>query len=173
MHTLTRTAAAISAVALCGLAALPPAHAAGAGTTFVDYDQNVRTLPAGGPYCAFPVERVLNGRISTRTSFTADGTETDFSWASRFSYVLRNPANGHQLTSALAGTEVVTTYPDGTITDVVKGNDLNFTAPGVGRITGYVGLEAAVIGPDGSVTLTKRTHNMADSVFPAACAYLA
>jgi hypothetical protein len=81
---------------LVGLA-LATAGNASIETTFVDYDQNLRTLPAGDPYCSVPIDRIYDGRMWTRTTTCA-----------------------HR-----------------------------------------------------EATLTKQTHNMADSIFPAACAYLA
>jgi hypothetical protein len=61
-------------------------------------------------------------------------------WVSDFTYRLRNPANGASLFSHLGGTEHRSYAPDGTLlTDEVRGNDINFTVPGRGRLTGYVG----------------------------------
>jgi hypothetical protein len=178
MPTLTRTAAVLSAVTLCALAPVTPAHAtagkASTETTFVDYDQNTRTLPAGDPYCSVPVDRIYDGRVWTRTTTYADGSVLVHAWVSDVTYTLVNRANGKQLSSKLGGTEDQTFAPDGTLlTDVVRGNDINFTVPGGGRLTGYAGQESAVFDADGNATLTKQTHNMADSIFPAACAYLA
>jgi hypothetical protein len=95
-------------------------------------------------------------------------------WVSGLTYTLVNPANGATLSSHLGGTEDQTFAPDGTLlTDEIRGNNVNFTVPGQGRLTGYVGHIRQVTLSDGSTDVDISTHNMADSIFPAACAYLA
>ena len=161
-------------LAAAAVAAAPSASAAAPETDYIDFHHNVRLLPAGGPYCSFPVERILDGRLWDRVYPTdADGTSKDIAWVSDFTYGLRNPANGLELSSALAGTVTTWRYADGSVRTVTAGNDINFTVPGMGRLTGYVGRYADFTGTDGSYTVLAQTHNMADSIFPAACAYLA
>ena len=172
MTLRTRSAVALAGAAI-GAFALPLTASGAAGTTtYVDYDQNARTFPVGDPFCSFPVERIIDGRLWTRVT-TTGGVNESHAWVSHFTYTLRNPANGKELTSHLGGTEDVTTYPDGTVTDEVRGNDLNFTVPGSGRLTGYAGHYRQVTLPDGTLDVQIQTHNEADTVFPAACAYLA
>jgi hypothetical protein len=164
---LVSTLAAV-AVPVATAAAAPPS------TTYVDFSNNVRVIPAGDPFCSFPIERVLDGRLWTRTYVDEAGTVTrEQAWVSHFTYILRNPANGKELRSVLGGTVTTWYEADGSIRTVVAGNDLNFTQPGSGRLTGYVGHYVEVAQPDGTVTIEMQTPNFADSVFPVACAALA
>ena len=174
MSPCARAAAVL--VSALALTAVPASVALGAppSTTYIDYQDDVRVIPAGAPFCDFPIERVLDGRLWTRTSTDADGTVTRVHrWVSHFTYTLRNPANGKELDSRLGGT--VTTYyeADGSVRTVISGNDLNFTVPGRGRLTGYVGRYVEVAQPDGTVTIEMQTPNFADTVFPEVCAALA
>ena len=177
MSPRTRAAAVlVSALAVVGVPVTTAATAAAAQptTTYVDFADDVRVIPAGAPYCAFPIERVLDGRLWTRTYSDDAGSVTkEQAWVSHFTYTLRNPANGKELRSVLAGT--VTTFfdADGTTRTVIAGNDLNFTQPGSGRLTGYVGRYVEVDRPDGTVTIEMQTPNFADTVFTKACAALA
>lgn len=172
-------AVAIAGAAACALAPLAPAGATAGKTSTVTttqvFDQDTATYPAGdGTHCAFPVERTFDGVFHTRTTTYADGSVVLHLWVSDFTYTLTNPANGKTLSSALGGTEDQTFAPDGTLlTDEIRGNNINFTAPGVGRITGYVGHLRQVTLPDGSTTLDISTHNEAGSIFTLACPYLA
>ena len=174
MSPLARAAAVL--VSALAAAVVPVAHgvAAAPSTTFVDFDHDVRVIPAGEPFCAFPIERVLDGRLWTRTSTDGAGNVTrEQRWVSAFTYALRNPANGSTLTSRLAGTVTTWFAADGTTRTVIAGNDLNFTEPGTGRLTGYVGRYVEVTQPDGTVTIEMQTPNFADTVFPEVCAALA
>jgi len=173
MTPRTRLAAVLVTAAAATVAPVATASAVPPSTTYVDFTQNVRTLPAGDPYCAFPIERVLDGRLWTRTYTDAAGTVTrEQSWVSHFTYALRNPANGKSLTSRLGGTVTTWFEADGSTRTVVSGNDLNFTQPGSGRLTGYVGHYVEVDNPDGTVTIEMQTPNFADTVFPEVCAAL-
>ena len=164
---LVSTLAAV-AVPVATAAAAPPS------TTYVDFSNNVRVIPAGDPFCSFPIERVLDGRLWSRTYVDGAGTVTrEQAWVSHFTYTLRNPANGKELRSVLGGTVTTWYEADGSTRTVVAGNDLNFTQPGSGRLTGYVGHYVEVAQPDGTVTIEMQTPNFADSVFPVACAALA
>jgi hypothetical protein len=163
-------------VSALALTAWPASVALGAppSTTYVDYQDDVRVIPAGAPFCDFPIERVLDGRLWTRTYTDAGGTVTRVQrWVSHFTYTLRNPANGKELSSVLGGTVTTWFEPDGTTRTVVAGNDLNFTLPGRGRLTGYVGRYVEAAQPDGTVTIEMQTPNFADTVFPQVCAALA
>jgi hypothetical protein len=178
MSTRVRAAAVLaSAVVTAAAATLVPvasAVAAPPSTTAIDFDHDVRTIPAGAPFCAFPIERVLDGRLWTRTYTDDAGNLTrEQRWVSAFSYTLRNPANGKELTSRLGGTVTTWFGPDGSTRTVIAGNDLNFTQPGNGRLTGYVGRYVEVGQPDGTVTIEMQTPNFADTVFPEVCAALA
>ncbi|MBK6441779.1 MAG: hypothetical protein IPF90_06400 [Actinomycetales bacterium] len=168
-----RAIVAMTGALVAGVVTSPVAQASQPDTVFIDFDHNVRVLPAGGPYCSFPVERVLDGRLWDRVyAPDADGTVRDIAWVSDFTYTLRNPANGRELRSVLAGTVTTYVYADGSVRSVVAGNDINFTVPGEGRLTGYVGRYEELLSGDGDFTVLAQTHNFADSVFPAACAYL-
>jgi hypothetical protein len=182
MRIPVRARAALSvAVVSAGACALAPVGAAtaasakaGVETTTTVYDHDTATYPAGDPFCPFPVERTLDGVFHTRTTTYADGSVLVHEWVSDFSYQLVNPANGTTLYSHLGGTEDLTFAPDGTLlSDEIRGNDINFTVPGGGRLTGYVGHLRQVTLPDGSTTIDIQTHNMADSIFTEACRYLA
>jgi hypothetical protein len=178
MSTRVRAAAAlVSAVVAAAAVVVVPATSAVAAppsTTFVDFADDVRTIPAGAPFCAFPIERVLDGRLWTRT-FTDDaGTvRREQRWVSAFSYTLRNPANGKELSSRLGGTVTTSFEADGSTRTVIAGNDLNFTEPGSGRLIGYVGRYVEVAQRDGTVTIEMQTPNFADTVFREVCAALA
>ena len=168
-------AAAVLVSALAA-AAVPAGSAVAAppSTTFVDFHNDVRVIPAGEPFCAFPIERVLDGRLWTRTyTDGADNVTRQQRWVSAFTYTLRNPANGAALTSRLGGTVTTWFDEDGTTRTVIAGNDLNFTQARNGRLTGYVGRYVEVAHPDGSVTIEMQTPNFADTVFPEVCAALA
>lgn len=171
-------AAALATVAAgCVLAPLPAAHAqpgkSGTETTTTVFDHDTATYPVGTPFCDFPIERAYDGTFHARTTTYADGSVLVHEWVSGLTYTLTNPANGQTLSSALGGTEELTYAPDGTLlTDEIKGNNINFTAPGAGRVTGYVGHLRQVTLPDGSTTIDIQTNNEADSIFTAACAYL-
>lgn len=99
-------------------------------------------------------------------------TSTNARCIDRSTYTLRNPANGRELRSVLAGTVTTYVYADGSVRSVVAGNDISFTVPGEGRFTGYVGRYEELLSADGDFTVLAQTHNFADSVFPAACAFL-
>jgi hypothetical protein len=149
------------------------ATAASPETTYVDFQQDVRTIPAGDPFCAFPIERVVDGRLWTRTYTDDAGNVTrEQRWVSDFTYTLRNPANGSALSSRLAGTVTTWFAADGSARTVIAGNDLNFTQPGSGHLVGYVGRYVEVARPDGTVTIEMQTPNFADTVFPEVCAAL-
>jgi hypothetical protein len=178
LRTTTLAALAVSACAAAG--ALAPLNAAQATsgktsseTTTTVFDQATATYPVGDPFCAFPVERTFDGKLLTRTTTYDDGTVVVHKWVEGLTYQLVNPANGKTLFSHLGGTEDITTAPDGTVTDEVRGNNINFTVPGSGRLTGYVGHVAVTVLPDGTQTIDISTHNEADSIFTEACAYLA
>jgi hypothetical protein len=175
LRTIAATAVAcVGSVLATALAAAPAAHAAAPETAYIDFDHNVRTIPAGAKFCSFPIERELDGRLWDRVyAPDADGTVKDIAWVSDFTYTLRNPATGRRLRSVLAGTVTTWRSADGSVRTVTVGNDINFTVPGLGRLTGYVGRFEDLTAADGSYTVLTQTHNMADSVFPAACAYLA
>jgi hypothetical protein len=177
MSTRVRAAAVlVSAVVATAAIVVPVASAVAAppSTTAVDFDHNVGTIPAGAPFCAFPIERVLDGRLWTRTYTDGAGTVTrEQRWVSHFSYTLRNPANGKELTSRLGGTVTTWFGADGSTRTVIAGNDLNFTQPGSGRLVGYVGRYVEVAQPDGTVTIEMQTPHFADTVFPEVCAALA
>ena len=177
MFTRVRAAVLVSAVVTtAAMVVVPVASAATAppSTTAVDFEDNVGTIPAGAPFCAFPIKRVLDGRLWTRTYTDDAGTETrEQRWVSAFSYTLRNPANGKELTSRLGGTVTMWFGADGSTGTVIAGNDLNFTQPGSGRLVGYVGRYVEVAQPDGTVTIEMQTPNFADTVFPEVCAALA
>ena len=178
MSTRVRAAAVLMTAVLTTAAAIvvpvTRAVAAPPSTTAVDFDHDVRTIPAGAPFCAFPLERVLDGRLWTRTYTDDAGTVTrEQRWVSDFSYTLRNPANGKELTSRLGGTVTTWFAADGSTRTVIAGNDLNFTQPGSGRLVGYVGRYVEVAQPDGTVTIEMQTPNFADTVFPEVCAALA
>ena len=161
------TAAAATVVPIAGAMAGPPS------TTYIDFAQNVRTIPAGEPFCAFPIERVLDGRLWTRTYTDAAGNVTrEQAWVSNFTYTLQNPATGASLSSRLAGTVTTWYAEDGSTRTVTAGNDLNFTQPGSGHLVGYVGRYVEVTAPDGTVTIEMQTPNFADTVFPEVCAAL-
>jgi hypothetical protein len=161
------TVAAATVVPVASATAVPPS------TTYVDFSQNVRTIPAGDPYCAFPIERVLDGRLWTRTYTDDNGTVTrEQAWVSNFTYTVRNPANGASLSSRLAGTVTTWYEANGSTRTVTAGNDLNFTVPGSGHLVGYVGRYVEVAAPDGTVTIEMQTPNFADTVFPEVCAAL-
>lgn len=159
---------------------LTPASAAWARPDKVDtetvtkvFDHDTVTYPVGAPFCDFPIQRTFDGAFHARTTTYADGSVFVHEWVSGLTYTLTNPANGKTLSSALGGTEELTYAPDGTLLkDEIRGNDINFTAPGVGRVTGYVGHLRQVTLPDGSTTIDISTHNEADTIFTAACAYL-
>ncbi len=113
MFTRVRAAAVLvsAVVTTAAMVVVPVASAVAAppSTTAVDFEDDVGTIPAGAPFCAFPIERVLDGRLWTRTYTDDAGTVTrEQRWVSAFSYTLRNPANGKELTSRLGGT--VTTW---------------------------------------------------------------
>ena len=171
------TVLALAALASGSLIAGPTAHAAPGRTdvtiTRQVFDHATATYPAGDPYCAFPIQRTFDGTLVTRTTTYADGTVVAHAWVEGMTYELTNPANGKSLLSHLGGPDEVTIAPDGTVTEVVRGNDVNFTAPGVGHLTGYVGQVVIVTTPDGTTTVPVQTHNEDDSIFTAACAYLA
>ncbi|MCA0178200.1 MAG: hypothetical protein LCH77_01090 [Actinobacteria bacterium] len=173
---LIRTTGAATALAAAFL--VPGATAASAATerttvTWVDYDHDTRHVPAGGIYCDFPIERVRDGRLWTRTFYDSEGRVTRTqAWVSNYTYTLRNPANGKELTSHLGGTATTWYDADGTVRFVINGNDVTFTSPGQGRITGYVGRYVEVYSPDGGFEVAAQTHNFADSIFPATCAAL-
>jgi hypothetical protein len=174
MFPLARGVAVL--VSALAAAVVPVANAAAAApsTTFIDFHNDVRLIPAGEPYCAFPIERVLDGRLWARTSTDDAGNVTrEQRWVSAFTYTLRNPASGATLTSRLAGTVTTDFEADGRTRTVIAGNDLNFTEPGTGRLTGYVGRYVEVAQPDGTVTIEMQTGNFADTVFPEVCAALA
>ena len=178
MSTRVRAAAVLMTAVLTTAAAIvvpvTRAVAAPPSTTAVDFDHDVRTIPAGAPFCAFPIERVLDGRLWTRTSTDDAGiVAREQRWVSAFSYTLRNPANGKELTSRLGGTVTTWFAADGSTRTVIAGNDLNFTQPGSGRLVGYVGRYVEVAQPDGTVTIEMQTPNFADTVFPEVCAALA
>ena len=178
MSTRVRAAAVLMTAVLTTAAAIvvpvTRAVAAPPSTTAVDFDHDVRTIPAGAPFCAFPLERVLDGRLWTRTYTDDAGTVTrEQRWVSAFSYTLRNPANGKELTSRLGGTVTTWFAADGSTRTVIAGNDLNFTQPGSGRLVGYVGRYVEMARPDGTVTIEMQTPNFADTVFPEVCAALA
>jgi len=174
MSALARAAAVLVSALSAAVVPVADAHAAAPSTTFVDYHNDVRVIPAGEPFCAFPIERVLDGRLWTRTYTDDAGFVTrEQRWVSAFTYTLRNPANGAALTSRLAGTVTTWFDADGTTRTVIAGNDLNFTEPGTGRLTGYVGRYVEVAQPDGTVTIEMQTPNFADTVFPEVCAALA
>ena len=176
MSPRVRAAVLVSAVVTAAAVVVPVASAVAAppSTTFVDFVNDVRTIPAGAPFCAFPIERVLDGRLWTRTYTDDAGTVTrEQRWVSAFSYTLRNPANGKELTSRLGGTVTTWFGADGATWTVIAGNDLNFTQPGSGRLVGYVGRYVEVAQPDGTVTIEMQTPNFADTVFPEVCAALA
>ena len=174
MSPQTRAAAVLVSALAAAVVPVASAAATGPSTTFVDFDNDVRVIPAGDPYCAFSIERVLDGRLWTRTYMDASGNVTrEQRWVSAFTYTLRNPANGAALTSRLAGTVTTWFDADGTTRTVIAGNDLNFTEPGTGRLTGYVGRYVEVAQPDGTVTIEMQTPNFADTVFPEVCAALA
>lgn len=171
---MRRALVTLAAVILAAAAAAPSAAAAAPETSHIDFQHNVRVIPAGAPFCDFPIERILDGRLWDRVYPTdADGTTKDTAWVSDFTYRLRNPANGRELSSVLAGTVTTWRYADGSVRTVTAGNDINFTVPGAGRLTGYVGRFEDLTSADGSYAVLGQTHNMADSIFPAACAYLA
>jgi hypothetical protein len=178
MKTQTLTAALAGTLAglACALVPFAPAGATpgktGSVTTTQVFDHDTATYPAGSR-CDFALQRTFNGLFHVQTTTYADGTVVVHQWVSNFSYTLTNPANGRALSSHLGGTDDVTTAPDGTVTEVIVGNDINFTAPGAGRITGYVGHLRQVTLPDGSSTLEISTHNEAGSIFDLACPYLA
>jgi hypothetical protein len=168
---------AVAIATTCLLAPLTPAQAhpgkTGSETVTTVFDHDTATYPAGAPFCDFPIQRTYDGDFHARTTTYADGSVIVHEWVSGLTYTLTNPVNGKALQSALGGTEDLTYGPDGTLlTDEIKGNNINFTAPGVGRVTGYVGHLRQVTLPDGTTTIDVSTHNEADSVFTAACAYL-
>jgi hypothetical protein len=177
----TRTVTAVAAVAAAAACAVAPLSAARAQpgkvetqTTTTVFDEATATYPVGAPFCDFPIQRTYDGLFHARTTTYADGSVLVHEWVSGLTYTLTNPANGKTLSSALGGTEDLTFAPDGTLlTDEIRGNNINFTAPGVGRVTGYVGHLRQVTLPDGTTTIDIQTHNEADSIFTAACAYLA
>jgi hypothetical protein len=176
MSPRVRAAAVLVSAVVTAAVVVPVTSAVAAppSTTFVDFVNDVRTIPAGAPFCAFPIERVLDGRLWTRTYTDDAGTVTrEQRWVSAFSYTLRNPANGKELTSRLGGTVTTWFGADGSTRTVIAGNDLNFTQPGSGRLTGYVGRYVEVAQPDGTVTIEMQTPNFADTVFPEVCAALA
>jgi hypothetical protein len=176
MSPRVRAAAVLVSAVVTAAVVVPVTSAVAAppSTTFVDFVNDVRTIPAGAPFCAFPIERVLDGRLWTRTYTDDAGTVTrEQRWVSAFSYTLRNPANGKELTSRLGGTVTTWFGADGSTRTVIVGNDLNFTQPGSGRLTGYVGRYVEVAQPDGTVTIEMQTPNFADTVFPEVCAALA
>ena len=64
-------------------------------TTSTDYVNDTRVVPAGAPFCDFPIVRVRDGQLWTRTYTAADGTVTQVQrWVSAYTYSLSNPANG-------------------------------------------------------------------------------
>lgn len=173
MSPRARAAAILVSAVVAAVVPVASAVAAPPSTTFVDFQQDVRTVPAGEPFCAFPIERVLDGRLWTRTYTDGAGSVArEQRWVSEFTYTLRNPANGKALTSRLGGTVTTWFEADGSTRRVVAGNDLNFTQPGSGRLTGYVGRYVEVAQPDGTVTIEMQTPNFADTVFPEVCAAL-
>jgi len=168
---------AIAAATVCLLAPLTPAQArpgkTGSETVTTVFDHDTATYPVGEPFCDFPIQRTYDGDFHARTTTYADGSVVVHEWVSGLTYTLTNPANDKALQSALGGTEDLTYAPDGTLlTDEIKGNNINFTAPGVGRLTGYVGHLRQVTLPDGTTTIDISTHNESDSIFTEACAYL-
>jgi hypothetical protein len=176
-RTLAALAVAVLSTGACLLTPLSPAQAlpgkTGSTTTTRVFDHDTATYPVGAPFCDFPIERTYDGLFHARTTTYADGSVLVHEWVSGLTYTLTNPANGKTLSSALGGTEDLAFAPDGTLVeDEIKGNNINFTAPEVGRVTGYVGRIRQVTLPDGTTTIDVQTHNEADSVFTAACAYL-
>src|SRR5690242_310561 len=93
-----RLAAVLVSAAAATVVPVGVATAGPPSTTDIDFAQNVRTIPAGEPFCAFPIERVLDGRLWTRTYTDAAGNVTrEQAWVSNFTYTIRNPANGASL----------------------------------------------------------------------------
>ena len=174
MSPRARAVAVLVSALAAAVLPVTKADAAAPSTTFVDFTNDVRVIPAGVPFCGFPIERVLDGRLWTRTYTDDSGFVTrEQRWVSAFTYTLRNPANGAALTSRLAGTVTTWFDADGTTRTVIAGNDLNFTEGGTGRLTGYVGRYVEVAQPDGTVTIEMQTRNFADTAFPEVCAALA
>jgi hypothetical protein len=178
MSRSARPVAAVAAAAVCALAPLSGAQAhpgkVGTETTTTVFDHDTATYPVGAPFCDFPIQRTYDGVFHARTTTYADGSVFVHEWVSGLTYTLTNPANGKTLSSALGGTEELTYAPDGTLMkDEIRGNNINFTAPGEGRVTGYVGHLRQVTLPDGTTTIDISTHNEAGTIFTAACAYLA
>jgi hypothetical protein len=178
MSVPNRTVPAVAVAGVFALAPLAPALAqpdkTSTETTTTVFDHNTATYPVGAPFCDFPVERTYDGRFHARTTTYADGSVLVHEWVSGLTYTLVNPANGKTLSSSLGGTEDLSFAPDGTLVrDEIRGNNINFTVPGGGRLTGYVGHIRQVTLPDGTTTIDVQTHKMADSIFTVACAYLA
>lgn len=147
------------------------ATAAPPTTTSIDYVNDTRVVPAGAPFCDFPIVRVRDGRLWTRTYTAADGTVTRVQrWVSAYTYSLSNPANGKILLAHLGGTYTEWHDSDGTARIIVNGNDVHFTMPGVGRVTGQTGRYVETWTPDGGVEVTA-THN-ADYQMSDVCAAL-
>src|SRR4029453_18936579 len=131
MTPLARIATVLASAAVATLVPVGSACAGPPSTTYVDFADNVRTIPAGEPFCAFPIQRVLDGRLWTRTYTDDAGNVTrEQAWVSDFTYTVRNPANGASLSSRLAGTVTTWYAADGSTRTVTAGNDLNFTQPG-------------------------------------------
>lgn len=87
-------------------------------------------------------------------------TSTNARCIDRSTYTLRNPANGRERRSVLAGTVTTYVYADGSVRSVVAGNDISFTVPGEGRFTGYVGRYEELLSADGDFTVLAQTHKL-------------
>lgn len=158
-------AVAATMLGVGGASADPPT------TSYIDYVNDTRVVPAGAPFCDFSIVRVRDGRLWTRTYTDQYGNVTRVQrWVSDYTYSLSNPANGKVLLAHLGGTYTEWYDPDGTVRIIVNGNDVQFTMPGVGRVTGQTGRYVETWSPDGGVEVSA-THN-ADYQFSAVCAAL-
>ncbi|MBA2719835.1 MAG: hypothetical protein H0U52_11440 [Chloroflexi bacterium] len=129
---------------------------------------------AAGTRCPFEVVRTVDGTLTTTTFTDAAGLTKTTSRYSNGKLGYLNPANGRTATAVLAGPVVFIDNGDGTSTVRIPGNDLRFTAPGLGLLVANTGLWIATLdNATGAILSVDFEAGHQDGVtYPALCAAL-
>ena len=157
-------------VAVLLLAVAPVAAAAGPTVTITPWN-STRTIAASSDTCPFPI--VVHSEGTLRESVFSNGR--DVTQVSDFHIVWTNPLSGKSVTSALGGPMIAVSNGDGTATVTINGNDVSFTAPGMGLIFADVG-RLVYIADESDLTtplvVLQSTGHQDTALFPAVCAAL-
>ena len=168
--SLTRGFIPAGAVALL-LAVAPVAAAAGPTVTITPWD-STRTIAASSDTCPFPI--VVHSQGTFRQSTFSNGRNVTL--VSDFHIVWTNALNGKAVTSALGGPMIAVSNGDGTATVTINGNDVSFTAPGMGLFFADVGHLVYIADESDLSTplvVLQSTGHQDAALFPAVCAALA